>query len=55
LIWDDGVDECILKLSKPKYYDRPEITYGYVRGNEPYNYVKDIFARYEEYKEMTAK
>lgn len=55
LIWDDGVDECILKLSKPKYYNRPEIAYGYVRGSEPYNYVKDIFARYEEYKEMTSK
>jgi len=52
LSWDNGVDEYILKLSKPKYYNRKGIEYGYVRGNEPYNYVKDIFVRYKIYKDL---
>lgn len=48
--WDNGVDEIILKLSDRKYYTHPVVRYGYVRGREPYNYVKDIFERYEQYK-----
>lgn len=54
-VWDAGVDEYILKLSKPRYYNRPEVVYGYARGSEPYNYVRNIFDRYEEYKEMVVK
>ncbi len=50
LNWDDGVDEFILKLSKAKYYQDPVVRSGYVRGSEPYNYVKEIFYRYEQYK-----
>jgi len=52
LNWDDGVDYFILNLSKPKYYNDPIVTYGYVRGGEPYNYVKDIFNRYTNYKDF---
>lgn len=52
LSWDNGVDEYILMLSQPKHYNREEVKHGYARGTEPYNYVKDIFDRYEEYKEM---
>ncbi|HZJ80863.1 MAG TPA: hypothetical protein VFC69_09855 [Dysgonamonadaceae bacterium] len=39
----------ILELSYPSNYNRPEIKYGYVRGIEPYTYVKQIFERYEHY------
>lgn len=50
LVWDENVDEMILKLSYPEYYNRKEIKYGYVRGLEPHSYVKEIFTRYEHYK-----
>lgn len=50
LVWDDGVDFYVLNLSKPKYYNDPVVTYGYARGYEPYEYVKDIFERYKNYK-----
>lgn len=52
LNWDNGVDEFILKLSKSKYFNDPVVQYGYVRGREPYNYIIDIFNRYEEYKDF---
>ena len=30
--WDNNVEESILKLSYPEYYNKPSIKYGYVRG-----------------------
>jgi len=50
--WDDNVEKMILSLSYPKNYRNPNIKYGYVRGIEPYNYVKQIFERYEHYKKF---
>lgn len=49
-IWDDNVEKMVLNLSKPKYYQSPEARNGYMRGFETYNYVREIFIRYEEYK-----
>lgn len=48
-VWDDHVETMVLKLSKPEYYNHPIVKYGYVRGLEPYNYVKQIFERYQHY------
>ena len=48
-VWDDHVETMVLKLSKPEYYNNPIVKYGYVRGLEPYNYVKQIFERYQHY------
>ncbi len=50
--WDDNVEDMILALSYSKNFNDPIINYGYVRGIEPYNYVKQIFERYEHYKEF---
>ena len=50
LNWDDGVDEFVLNLSKRKYFNDPVVNYGYARGSEPYNYIIEIFNRYENYK-----
>lgn len=50
LVWDEGVDYYVLNLSKEKFYNDPVVTYGYARGYEPYEYVKDIFERYKNYK-----
>ena len=51
-IWDENVEEYILKLADKKYYLDEVVRYGFVRGREPYNYVKDIFLRYEHYKQF---
>jgi membrane-bound lytic murein transglycosylase F len=50
--WDDNVEDVILGLSLPKNYKDPVVKYGYVRGIEPYNYVNQIFERYEHYKQF---
>lgn len=55
LRWDDGVDFFVMNLSKPKYYNDPVVEFGYARGNEPYEYVKDIFERYKNYKTLAAQ
>jgi membrane-bound lytic murein transglycosylase F len=49
-VWDDNVEKMILNLSNPKYYQHPLSRHGYLRGIETYNYVRDIFIRYNEYK-----
>ncbi len=46
-LWDNNVAECILLKSKQKYFNDPVVKYGYCRGEEPYNYVKEILERYE--------
>jgi len=48
-VWDGNVNEMLLELTYPKNYNRPSINYGYVNGIEPYNYVNQIFNRYEHY------
>lgn len=50
LIWDDNVEIFIKNLSDPKYYLDPVCYYGYMRGSETYNYVREIFIRYPEYR-----
>ncbi len=51
-VWDNNVEKAILKLSYRENYSKPFIKYGYVRGQEPYNYVKQILDRYENYKQF---
>lgn len=51
-IWDDNVENAMLKLQKNKYYNRPEIKHGLVHGTIPYNYVREIFDRYDHYRKL---
>lgn len=51
-VWDENVEQMILDLSYQETYTRPEVKYGYVRGIEPYTYVRQIFERYEHYKQF---
>lgn len=51
-IWDDNVDYYILNKSNPKYYNDPVVKFGYCRGEEPFNYVKEILERYEHYRNV---
>lgn len=55
IVWDENVEKTILDLSLPSYYNLPNIRYGYVRGTEPFNYVRQIFSRYERYKQFVEK
>lgn len=50
--WDEEVEEMILALSYPKNYNHPVVQYGYVRGIEPYTYVRQIFERYDHYRKF---
>jgi membrane-bound lytic murein transglycosylase F len=54
-IWDDNVEDYILKLASPQFYNDPLVRYGFVRGREPYLYVKEIFLRYEHYRQFIAR
>ncbi len=49
-VWTDNIERTLLDLSLPKYYNKPYIKYGYVRGSEPVKYVDIVFERYEQYK-----
>jgi len=51
-IWDENVENMILKLSYPENYNQAGIQFGYVRGIEPVTYVKQIFHRYEHYEQL---
>jgi membrane-bound lytic murein transglycosylase F len=51
-LWDNNVENYLKLLSKPKYYNDPVVKFGYVRGIEPYKYVKEIFERYYLYKDV---
>ncbi len=50
--WDQNVDQMILALSYPKNYNNDVVEYGYLRGVEPYRYVKQIFERYAHYESL---
>ncbi|MFD1095591.1 MltF family protein [Salegentibacter chungangensis] len=51
-IWDGNVEEYLLKLTEKEYYLDEVVRHGFVRATEPYNYVRDIFLRYEHYKKF---
>lgn len=48
-VWDGNVAESMLKLSYPENYNKSFIKSGYVRGVEPFTYVKQVFDRYDNY------
>ncbi len=51
-VWAGSVEEWLLKKSDPKYYNDPVVKYGYARGIETYNYVREVISRYEHYKNI---
>ena len=51
-VWDDNVEDYILKKSDSKFYTDEVCKHGYCRGKEPYNYVKNIMEGYEHYKNL---
>jgi membrane-bound lytic murein transglycosylase F len=51
-IWDGNVEEYLLNLMYPEYYNDEVVRYGYVMGEEPVNYVSQILKRYEHYNQL---
>ncbi|MEZ5476598.1 MAG: transglycosylase SLT domain-containing protein [Thiolinea sp.] len=51
--WFDHVENAMLLLSKKKYYR--DARYGYVRGDEPVRYVREIRERYLAYVNATTE
>jgi membrane-bound lytic murein transglycosylase F len=49
-IWTDNVENWMLKKSQSKYYTDEVVQYGYCRGSEPYEYVREVLQRFEKYK-----
>lgn len=50
-LWED-VSKYLLLKSQSKYYEDDVVKFGYCRGNEPVQYVKDIYYRYNRYLQM---
>jgi len=51
-VWFDQTEKAMLLKSQKKYFNDPVVKYGYCRGEEPVNYVKEIFERYQYYIEF---
>ena len=49
--WFDNVEKAMLLLQQPEYYKKTR--YGYCRGSEPVNYVREIQQRYLSYVDIT--
>ncbi|MEO1253345.1 MAG: transporter substrate-binding domain-containing protein [Bacteroidota bacterium] len=49
--WHD-VSEYLLKKSMSKYFNDPVVEFGYCRGSEPVDYVKNILDVYHSYQEI---
>lgn len=52
-IWFGNVEEAMRLLSKPEYARRAKC--GYIRGQEPVNYVRQIVTRYRVYLDLIAQ
>jgi len=53
--WDENVDYFVLHLSEKKYYHNSLVRNGYMRGWETYQFVNEIFDRYQRYKTLISK
>ncbi|NOX87043.1 MAG: transporter substrate-binding domain-containing protein [Chlorobi bacterium] len=51
-VWEDNVDFFVKNLSDKFYYHDEVVRNGYLRGDETYNFVNEIFDRFEDYKNL---
>ncbi|MDR1258692.1 MAG: transporter substrate-binding domain-containing protein [Tannerellaceae bacterium] len=52
-VWNNNVDSFILLKQEPAFYNDASCRYGYLRGRETFNYVREILGRYEYYCRQT--
>lgn len=50
-VWSGNVDGIVLRMSEPRFYNQPEVSHGFFRGSETYNYVNSIRSRWNTYRE----
>jgi membrane-bound lytic murein transglycosylase F len=50
--WDGNVALWLTKKSEPRYYNDSVVKNGYFRGTESVNFVSEVLARYENYKNI---
>ena len=50
--WDGNVAYYLRRKSQPEFYRDSVVHYGYARGEEPFNYVNQIYARYQHYRNL---
>jgi membrane-bound lytic murein transglycosylase F len=51
-IWENNVAKYLINLSGPDYYTDSVVQFGYCNGIHPVRYIKEIFERYEHYKNV---
>ena len=49
-VWRDNVEKFIVMKTSEVFFNDPVCRFGYFRGTETYNFVRDITTRYEQYK-----
>ena len=49
-VWRDNVEKYILLKANEEYFTDPVCKFGYFRGAETYNFVREITERFEQYK-----
>ena len=50
--WEGNVALWLLKKSDPRYYNDIVVKNGYFKGNESVNFVSEVLARFENYKNI---
>jgi membrane-bound lytic murein transglycosylase MltF len=53
-VWDGNVAEYVLRKHEPEFYNDPACRFGYLRGRETCNYVREILGRYAYYCQLQA-
>lgn len=48
--WDGNVAQALMMKSKPEFYNDPVCKYGYFRGKQTIEYVKNVYAFYDRVK-----
>lgn len=53
-IWEGNVEKFILLKSNEEYFTDPVCKHGYFRGQETYNFVREITDRFEQYRKKSS-
>jgi membrane-bound lytic murein transglycosylase F len=53
--WLQNTDTFILLKSQAKYYHDPDVKYGYCRGKQTYDFVREIMDRYKDYRNLVSE